>query len=141
MEHNRAAAFVSRTKKEWEHAPYGAPARTCVACDAAMRQRPPMVRFEVVKPRARKVFALVALAFGVAGISGTSEGCRTATQVELVVTYDGKCSDLQEVAFIIGTDRGTAEASTPAPISRKRASRLASAGAARAATRSKARTA
>ena len=63
-----------------------------------------------MKPRAGKVFALVALALGVAGISGTSEGCRTATQVELVVTYDGKCSDLQEVAFIIGTDRGVAEA-------------------------------
>ena len=89
----------------------------------------------------QKGFALVALALGVAGISGTSEGCRTATQVELVVTYDGKCSDLQEVALIIGTDRGVAEASTPAPISRKRASRLASAGTARAATRSKARTA
>jgi hypothetical protein len=65
--------------------------------------------FEVVKRRARKVSAVVALALGVAGISGTSEGCRTATQVELVVTYDGMCTDLQEVAFIIGTDPGTAE--------------------------------
>lgn len=38
-----------------------------------------------------------------------SEACRTATQVELVVTYDGACSDLQEVAFIIGTDPTVAE--------------------------------
>ena len=68
-----------------------------------------MVRFEVVKRRARKVSAVVALLFSVAGIAAISEGCRTATQVELVVTYDGMCSDLQEVAFIIGTDPTTAE--------------------------------
>jgi hypothetical protein len=68
-----------------------------------------MIQFDVVKRRARKLSALFALALGVAGISGTSEGCRTATQVELVVTYDGMCSDLQEVAFIIGTDPSVAE--------------------------------
>jgi len=59
-----------------------------------------------VSRRAWKVTAAIALAFSVAG---ASEACRTATQVELVVTYDGKCSDLQEVAFIIGTDPNVAE--------------------------------
>jgi hypothetical protein len=43
-------------------------------------------------------------------IVGATEACRTATQVELVVTYDGECSDVDEVAFIIGTDPQLAEA-------------------------------
>lgn len=54
-----------------------------------------------VQPRAKKVSAVIAVAFAIAGMS---QGCRTATQMELVVTYDGKCSDLEAVGFIIGTD-------------------------------------
>ena len=43
------------------------------------------------------------------GVASASEACRTATQVELDVTYDGMCADLQEVAFIVGTDPTVAE--------------------------------
>lgn len=49
---------------------------------------------------------MVGLAFA---ITAMSQGCRTATQVELVVTYNGACTDLDEVAFIIGTDAKIAE--------------------------------
>jgi len=59
-----------------------------------------------VSRRALKVAAAIALAVGV---TGSSEACRTATQVELDVTYDGTCADLQEVAFIVGTDPTIAE--------------------------------
>lgn len=59
-----------------------------------------------VSRRASKLIAAIAVAFAMVG---ATEACRTATQVELVVTYDGKCSDLNEVAFIIGTDPQVAE--------------------------------
>jgi hypothetical protein len=60
----------------------------------------------LVRRRAVKVTAGIGLLLGAALMS---EACRTATQVELVVTYDGACSDLREVAFIIGTDPTVAE--------------------------------
>jgi hypothetical protein len=61
---------------------------------------------ETVSRRALKVTSVMAL---VVGMTGASEACRTATQVELDVTYDGLCTDLQEVAFIVGTDPTVAE--------------------------------
>jgi hypothetical protein len=60
----------------------------------------------VVRRRAVQITAVIGLLLGTALMS---EACRTATQVELVVTYDGACTDLQEVAFIIGTDPTVAE--------------------------------
>ncbi len=61
---------------------------------------------ETVSRRALEVTSVMAL---VVGAAGASEACRTATQVELDVTYDGNCADLQEVAFIVGTDPAVAE--------------------------------
>lgn len=37
-------------------------------------------------------------------IGALEAACRTATQVELVVSYDGDCNELSGVAFIIGTE-------------------------------------
>jgi hypothetical protein len=55
---------------------------------------------------AKRVSAFIALVFASTGVS---EGCRTATQVELVVTYDGNCSDLTAVGIIVGTEPGLVE--------------------------------
>lgn len=65
---------------------------------------------EDVGPRAKKATVCVALGFALA-LASTSEGCRNATQVELVITYDGPCKDLEQgsVGFIIATDPYVAE--------------------------------
>ena len=59
-------------------------------------------------PRAKKASIVVALA-GAVTVASASEACRSATQMELDVTYNGPCKDLDSVAFIVGTDPYVAE--------------------------------
>ena len=62
-----------------------------------------------MRPRRKKVVIALGLTLVGVGLMTASEGCRNATQVELVVTYSGACKDLAGVAFIVATDPYVAE--------------------------------